>query len=332
MRPYLMEMLVCPSCHCELAWEIAERDAVGIQSAEVRCPACEAEYQVRDGIGMFLTPDLVRKDLWVEVESRISQYAREHPDFERALLEVPLEDLGPADQFLRSQLLEERGEHAAAEHAAQAAHRGLYTSEYLSCSEEQIKNAIDWLKQSQGPIVDLASGLGSLVEVMAQELDLPVVASDFSPSVLVRDRERLAYLGLRDRVDLLAFDARRTPFREGAIKTLTTYQGLQNIEDPAGLLRELRRIVSGSFLALCVFLPEDDVDNKAVVEELGLSESFYRRPATSRFEEAGWEVDVLHECRGWAEPTPPCGLIDGMRIDSLPVVGTNMEWCTFLAT
>jgi len=332
MQLYLIEMLVCPRCHGELAWEITEQDAASVNSAGANCLTCEAKYQVRDGVGMFLTPDLIRNDLWEAVDSRISQYARENPDFERSLLEVPLDDLAPADQFLRSQVLMDRGMYREAEHAAAKAQLGLYTPEYLSRSSEQIEVAIDRLKKKPGPIVDLASGQGTLVEALAQELNCPIVATDFSPSVLMRDRERLTHLNLANQVDLLAFDARRTPFRDSAIETLTTYQGLQNISDPAGLLTELRRIVSGEFLALCIFVPEEDEKNRAVVDEFGLSEFFVRAATVRQFKTTGWQVEILHSCIGWAEPTPPSRLIEDLSIDAIPAFGTSMEWCLLRAT
>lgn len=163
-------------------------------------------------------------------------------------MDGPLGTLVPADQFFRALILDERGEYAQAKVAAQSARARIYTPEYLACSDNQINHAIEHLSSSAGPIVDLASGMGHLVEEMARRLTQPIVATDFNPRALRRDRWRLEFFGLYDRVSLLAFDARRTPFRDGAVEILTTYQGLLNISEPGALLRELRRIVSGTFL------------------------------------------------------------------------------------
>ncbi|HEY76304.1 MAG TPA: hypothetical protein G4O00_09005 [Thermoflexia bacterium] len=102
MREELVEMLVCPVCHGELRWAVIERREGRIETAEAVCAACAATYPVREGIGLFLTPDLPRHDLWEEVESGLSQYLRAHPEVERRLMDTPLEALSPADQFLRA--------------------------------------------------------------------------------------------------------------------------------------------------------------------------------------------------------------------------------------
>ena len=64
MHTYLIEMLECPVCHDKLEWTINERGEGRIEAAEARCSGCDAAYPVRDGIGLFLTPELPRNDMW----------------------------------------------------------------------------------------------------------------------------------------------------------------------------------------------------------------------------------------------------------------------------
>ncbi len=71
MHSYLIEMLECPVCHGELAWTVTERRGNRIEKAEAHCVACAATYPVREGIGLFLTPDLPRNDLWEQVDSQL---------------------------------------------------------------------------------------------------------------------------------------------------------------------------------------------------------------------------------------------------------------------
>ncbi len=331
MHDYLMELLVCPACHGELVWAVTERQGNDIVSGRAECPDCSADYPVQEGIGVFLTPDLPRQDLWEEVESRLSAYLREHPDIERKLLETPLEELAPADRFFRAMILDERGEFAEARAAADAATAGLYTREYLECSERQIEFALQLLSADTAPVVDLASGMGHLVERLARRLNRPIVATDFSPRVLRRDRRRFSSFGLGDRISFLAFDARRTPFRRGAVHTMTTYQGLLNIREPGDLLRELRRVVSGVLVALTFFFPEDDAANGALIEEFGLAQMAYREPALAQFRQAGWSVQVAASWKGVARPTPPSVLLEGAGIDALPAAETTLEWCVLEA-
>lgn len=331
MHKYLVEMLVCPACRGELDWVLNQQDGNRIESGGARCLGCGAVYPIREGIGLFLTPDLPREDLWEDVDSHIQVYLNGHPEVERQLMDSPLEELAPADQFFRAMVLEERGRYAQAKAAKDTACEGLYTSEYLACSDNMLHRIIERLEAAEGPVVDLASGRGYLVEEMARRLDRLIVASDFSPRVLRRDRRWLKFLGLYDRVSLLAFDARRTPFKDGAIGTLTTYLGLPNISDHGSLLGELRRIVSGSFLAISIFYPGDDGANAAAIREAGLSGILIQNLALESFASAGWQVEITSACAGKAHPTPRSVLLDGAGIDGLPVAETELHWCLLAA-
>lgn len=332
MHSYLIEMLICPGCHGSLEWRIDERLGERIEAAEAVCTACGAAYPVRDGIGLFLTPDLPRDDLWERVDSGLIQHLAAHPELERRLLDAPLAALAPADRFFRALLLEARGRFTEAKQAEDAAQQDLYTAGYLQCWRSQVDYTVDRLAATDGPIVDLASGRAYLVETMVRRLERPVVATDFSPGVLRRNRDYLQNAGFYDYVSLLAFDARATPFHDGAVATLTTNQGLPNIREPGRLLEELRRIVAGAFLAISHFYPEDDHANGTVIRELGLEALLYRRAAVQGFAAAGWQVEVGHSCVSEARPTPPSAVLEGARVDGMPVAETTLEWCTLIAT
>jgi len=332
MHTYLIEMLECPACHDKLEWSIIEQNENRIEAAEARCNACTTIYPVRDGIGLFLTPELPRNDLWEQVDSGFIQHLREHPELEQQLMEVPLDTLVPTDQFFRALVLEDRGKYIEAQIIEDSANKHLYASEYTNCWNSQLDYVIEWLSTTDGPIVDLASGRCYLVEKLVRRLKRPVVATDFSPGVLRRDRRWLESFGLYKYVTLLAFDARRTPFKDGAVETLTTNLGLPNIEEPGSLLTELRRIVAGKFLAISHFFPEKDEKNAKVISEAGLETLLYRRTALACYAEAGWKVEVQNTCVGEARPTPPGVVLEGARIDSIPVTDTNLEWCVLLGT
>lgn len=331
MHNYLIEMLECPACHGKLAWAVAERREDRIEMAEARCTACDVVYPVREGIGLFLTPDLSGEDLWEQVDSQLMQHLREHPEVERQLMDVPLETLAPANQFFRTMVLEERGEYAEVKIAEELADKGLYTSETRACRDSQYEYVLERLSTADGPIVDLASGRCYLVEKLARKLERPIVATDFSPRVLRRDRQWLEFLDLYDQVSLLAFDARRTPFKDGAVGALTTNVGLPNIEQPGDLLRELHRIVAGTFLAIHHFYPKDDEVNAALIREAGLDTLLFRSSALECFAKAGWQVEVTNGCAGKARPTPTGVVLEGAGIDGLPVTETVLEWCVLVA-
>ena len=326
MKEYLVDMLCCPVCHEELGWSVEEKLDDHIEAGVAVCEECGASYPIRDGIGLFLTDELKRDDLWEEVDSALTLHLCEHPKLDAQLMEVPLESLGPADQLFRAMVLEERGDFAEAKLAEDSAHEGLYIQEYLRCWQLQMDTLIEVVKDSSGPIVDLASGRCYLVGKLIGQTNAPIIASDFSPRVLRRNRHWLQFNGYYDRVSLIAFDARMTPFRDRSIETLTTNLGVPNIRGTGDLFGELRRIVSGRFLAISHFFPEDD-GNREVIEQFALGDAVYKARLVEKMSAAGFEVDTGVPCVGKASPTPVGVVLEGMPVDGLPVERTEYEWC-----
>jgi hypothetical protein len=296
-----------------------------IEAGAAECLDCATVYPIREGIGLFLTPDLSRKDLWEEAESQLMSYLREHPNLESRLMHGPVDALGPADQYFRAMVLEERGKYAQAATLEKRALQGIHTSAFMECWDSQVEYVIEQLVGGEGPIVDLASGRCYLVEQMVQRVDRPIIATDFSPRVLRRDRAWLKTIGALERVSMLAFDARRTPFRAKSVATLTTNLGLQNIETPGTLFRELRRMVDGRLLAVSSFYLEDDKTNAAALHEYGLTA--FQREALDDLASAGWEARAANIRRGEARPTPTSDVLEGAGIDAFPLTDTVLEWC-----
>lgn len=331
MQSFLVDLLQCPACEGELAWQIEGRRGEQIEQARARCRDCEAVYPVREGIGIFLTDDLPREDLWEGALNGLVAYLDQNPILARRLMETPLAELNPADRFFRATLLEARGEFARAEAVRQQAEQGLYTPEYRRCYSRQLDYLVETLTGGQGPVVDLASGMGQLVERLADRLARPIVATDFSLPVLRRNRLWLAEKRWTEKVSLLACDARRTPFKDRSLPLLTTNLGLANIREPGTVLSELRRVVEGCFLAVAHFYPPDDFANRPVIEQLGAGRLLYRAQAEAAFAAAGWELETAEVCTGWAAPTPGSQILAGAGIDSLPVAETELEWMTLIA-
>lgn len=207
----------------------------------------------------------------------------------------------------------------------------MYSPEQHGCIRSQMDFVRKRLAGRPGPVVDLASGMGALLEVLLPVATQHLVASDVSPRVLTRDRSLL-----KDRVQgpglsLLAFDARRTPFADRSVPTMVSYLGLANIQDPGDLLRELRRIVSGELCAVSVFYPKEEGSNADTIHQFKLERLLYRESALRSFREAGFEVRVENAQTVLARPTPEGVILKGAQTDRLPVVETQVEWCTLVA-
>lgn len=331
MNKLLVEMLECPICHYQLNWQIAYESKDEIERAEAHCSSCGAVYPVIDGIGIFLTPDLPRNDLWEQVDSQLALHLKSHPELEKKLMDGPVENLSPTDQQFRALVLDERGKFGDGKKIEELAQKNLYTTEYMACWDSQIEYTLDSLRAFDEPIVDLASGRCYLVEKIASQLRRPVVATDFSLNVLRRDRKYFQFLELDHLVSFLAFDARKTPFKKGAIEIMTTNLGLPNIEDPGDLMNELKRIVSGIFMAISHFFPMEDDLNRDVIKEAGIEAFVYKESTLQYFSSNGWNPKIENSCMAKALPNPVSEIFDGARVDGLPAAPTELEWCTIRA-
>lgn len=326
MESYVIDLLACPICHGELTWAITEGQGEHIASADATCQNCQMTYPIREGIGLFVRPDSTVEDAWEQAESGIVRYLKNHPDVMARLQNGPLESLNPADQFFRAMLHEDAGHFAAAKLIEQVAMRGMYTPDFVRCSQCQFDYILNELADGTGPIVDLASGRGYLVEQMAKNLDRPLIVTDISPRVLRRNQRCFGQAGLAHHMSFLAFDARYTPFKAGAVPILTSNVGLANIASPDDLLAELHRIVSNLMYAVHHFYPIDDEPNRAALAEFNLTDLMTHDSALALFKKAGWRVEFASSCAGKALPTPTSEILEGARIDGLPVAETVLEW------
>jgi len=331
MHDYLIPMLECPACHGRLKWTIEKRNADQVEEAEARCMSCGALYSVNEVIGVFLTANLQRNDLWEERESGLRAYLHEHPEIEQRLLQAPLGEISPADQFIRAMILEERHDYQGARMAAGLAHTGFYTKEYRACFKSQIDYLTELVSYRSGPLIDLASGRCYLAEELAKRTNNSIIATDFSQRVLRRDQSLFAHLGMLEQLSFISLDARRMPFCDRSVHTMISNVGLANIENPQGLLQELRRVIDGEFISIMCFYPRDDNVNGREIEKLGLSDFVYQDSTLNLFSNAGFEIGLENIQTGIAKPTPKSELFEEASIDALPIVETELTWCTLIA-
>lgn len=332
MHEALFEILLCPRCRSGLSWSIGERDGAKItMGAGADCATCGATYHIRDGVGAFLTPDLQRTDLWEESHGSLTRYLNEHPDAKARLIDGPLDDLEPVDRFLRSEYLEDLGDFAGAENARRGTGQHLYTPEMIAVMDECTACLVDLIPENDLPVVDVASGRGTLLEPMVQR-ELPfVVSTDFSARILRRNRRRLQQRGITDSISYLVMDARKTPFRDRSVPCLVSHMGLANILDGASdALLELRRICSGSFLFTHAFCKPDDPVHAPMLRRHGYPLAFLE-DGLQALSRAGWAVDIIIQKRVPVRPTPSSTIVPEAAIDAFPLDDTEFDYALLRA-
>ncbi len=110
-------------------------------------------------------------------------------------------------------------------------------------------------------ILDLAAGTGTSSEAFRSR-GADVVPCDFSLGMLQVGRERLPHL------PFVAGDGMALPFADNSFDAVTISFGLRNIHDPAGGLRELRRVTRpGGVLVVCEFSSPTWAPFRTVYEE-----------------------------------------------------------------
>ncbi len=93
-------------------------------------------------------------------------------------------------------------------------------------------------------MLDVATGTAGVALALVRRTQARVTGIDVTPAMLGRGRERIARAGAADRIRLVAGQAERLPFPDGAFDALTFTYLLRYVADPAATLRELARVVA----------------------------------------------------------------------------------------
>ena len=335
MRSDLLDLLVCPVCKAEISWTLEQASGGDVLAATGSCSGGH-DFEIREGIAIML-PQWA-PDPWAEMVSGIERMVGEHAEIEEALFAPDPTGLGPADRFLRVQLLQSRGQFDLAEREHAAAEVGVYGQRAYSTVVAAIDTVLERLRSGKGPVVDVASGPGTLVREILVGTDRTVIATDLSAWVLRRLRDQLTALSLPvGRLALVVCDARHLPLRDGGVSDLTTFEGLGNIAGDAAraagglprsaaldLLREWRRVAHHMTSVQSLFSPMSLV-HRAVLGRYGVAALTFPGPLHALLREAGWRV-VDEQTKSFTRrPTPRSRLLRGVRIDGLPLLPTRMS-------
>lgn len=96
---------------------------------------------------------------------------------------------------------------------------------------------------SPATVLDVASGTAGVALQLAQRTSSYVVGIDLTRSMLRQGQENVARAGLSGRIQLVAGQAERLPFPDGAFEALTFTYLLRYVDDPQATLGELARVV-----------------------------------------------------------------------------------------
>lgn len=311
---------VCPVCRGELA---------PTGEGGFSCTACGADFPSARGIPCLFPPET--GDFWAESQRTLEEFFGENPALSKALEAAPPETLNGADLSAKASLLRIQGRFREAVEVHEASWARCYPQEYRDSFQAQMDFITESLKSAVGPVLDIASGRGTLISQLLSRVEAPLIASDLSPTVLADyQASRWGEHLQSGRLGLMAFDAKNIPFEDGAVPVITTCLGLQNIPGPEAALRELRRVCGGTLYAMCMFFPEEDGVNHKAAAKVGLPGAFSLEQLRGMMERCGWQVRP--EAGPWfqIQPTPEGEIAAGMRVDALPARETRCRFATLV--
>jgi len=326
MHKHYIDMLVCPVCQNELEWHIKEENEDRIINANISCSSCHEEYEVRDEIAVFLTNQLARNDLWEQGESGLEKYFKEEPEIYEKLMNTPEEELNGTDYWYKASYFEMKRDFSTSSKMYEQAFKKIYTQEYIDGWDSQMDFIIKNIKDNE-PVVDIASGKGYLVERLLRQTENYIVATDFSPTILLRNKEYYKYKDLYNKLSLIAFDARKTPFRDNSISTMTSNMGLQNIEQAGEVINEMNRITKKTFMPVMFFIDKEDKVHMDLMNTVGNVAYATRENALETFKRAAWHVEIFNSFMANIKPTPKGEILEGAGIDGFPIEDTTIEYC-----
>ncbi len=109
-------------------------------------------------------------------------------------------------------------------------------------------------------VLDLATGTGDLAIAVAQRYPTTrLLGVDPSRGMLAVGRDKIARLGLQDRIDLVEGDACELTFADGSFDAACMAFGIRNVPERARALREIRRVLrpGARFVVLELSEPRD---------------------------------------------------------------------------
>lgn len=321
-----MDLLVCPKCHGKLEWNIEKETIDRIVDAKIQCTNCGSEYEVKDEIAVFLTDIMDRNDLWEMAEEGVVKYFKEKPSLFEALDKADESALNGADLWYKASYYEALGDYEKSIPQFNIAMEKIYTNEYNDAWNSQINYVANKAKK-ESMVVDIASGKGYLVKKLIESGTKHVIVTDFSPTILKRNKAYYKHLKCYDQLSLIAFDARLTPFKDHSIKCMTSNVGIMNIENSGEVASELKRILSGDFYSIMQFIDEADKKNLRVFEDYGNTVFALEKSAVRAFEDKNYGVAVENKINAFSRPTPIGQLVEGASVDGFPVCDTNIKFC-----
>jgi len=214
--------------------------------------------------------------------------------------------------------------------AIRSAYDAALSDEVRAAKSAIIEHVLALLSEGSGPILDVATGMGTLFRPLAARLAaLPCVAaprhglaSDVDESVLRGTQRKLRQEGGATAASFLVSDARHLALRDGVMETVVSFFGFCNVPNGSTVLREAARVLRrGGLLVFSTLLLQEDSPGFRLAAEKGYGELMSAHRVEAALEGAGLQL--------WQQKVFVSGRWPGCPYDLLPLEGDGFAHAVF---
>lgn len=166
----------------------------------------------------------------------------------------------------------------------------LISPEVRKARELWWKRTIPLISALQGTVLDLATGLGMMLEKLLTLTDTTVIATDIDPNVLLSTKRDNEMRSLRKAV-YVASDAKHLALKGSSVDHVTSFAGINNIIDPDEVVSELYRVLrpGGTGIIMASFVNED-TPSAELAEDYGFLDAYIHEKFTGMIVDSGLTI------------------------------------------
>ncbi len=176
------------------------------------------------------------------------------------------------------------------------------------------------------PILDIATGVGSLLRRMADTLSgSQLVGTNIDENMLKRAQQVLREQNLYQRTSLLLCDAKRLPLHSSLVPCVVSYGGLSNIPNAVEALLEAKRVLSpGGVIVFSTAFLNEESRSLECAKRLGVADLVSKKLLRKLLDEAGLKLVSTEDIYS--------GIWPGYSKDLLPFKGDRFSETLIVAT
>ena len=267
--------------------EHKEKNSNKIIAGYAKCVECGETYPINNGIAVFLPNKWQNIKIW-ERSERVAVQKKGTGEKKNILVGENIDK--PSEILKRIRIRNSQGE---------MRNEDLYkrymevigmpdTLSKLCYLAQKCANEIDDMDY----VLDFASGKCLLAEVLNEISNCRTIVSDINPIIVMQAQQEFKRSDNYDKLSFMAFDMKKSPFRNKSIHTVTTLLGLQNIIPSKGIVDEIDRI-SDVFFTISAYLTEKLPENMTVLNKFHIADVWIEHNFAKETDRLGWKCERI---------------------------------------